>query len=115
MNLRLVSDIAANTLDGGDSAAAKVFGTEGVVAAYGMLQEVLGARGLLRPGSHGAVIEGRVEALGRRAQNNTFGGGSNEVMREIVAAKTLGMTLGARRRPDATAQAAVKTPAETRS
>ncbi len=42
MNLRLVSDIAANTLDGGDSAAAKVFGTEGVVAAYGMLQEVLG-------------------------------------------------------------------------
>ncbi len=61
------------------------------------------------------MIEGRVEALGRRAQNNTFGGGSNEVMREIVAAKTLGMTLGARRRPDATAQAAVKTPAETRS
>ncbi|SMG42034.1 Acyl-CoA dehydrogenase [Rhodococcus rhodochrous J3] len=115
VNLRLVSDIAANTLDGGDSAAAKVFGTEGVVAAYGMLQEVLGARGLLRPGSPGAVIEGRVEALGRRAQNNTFGGGSNEVMREIVAAKTLGMTLGARRRPDATAQAAVKTPAETRS
>ena len=33
------------------------------------------------------MIEGRVEALGRRAQNNTFGGGSNEVMREIVAAK----------------------------
>jgi len=124
VNLRLVSDIAANTLSGGDSAAAKVFGTEGVVAAYGMLQEVLGARGLLRPGSPGAVIEGRIEALGRRAQNNTFGGGSNEVMREIVAAKNLGMTLGARRRPDAaatrtqsdrTAQADVKTPAETRS
>ncbi len=121
VNLRLVSDIAANTLDGGDSAAAKVFGTEGVVAAYGMLQEVLGARGLLRPGSHGAVIEGRVEALARRAQNNTFGGGSNEVMREIVAARTLGMTLGARRRPgvaDAPTSpdaAATKTPAETRS
>lgn len=98
MNLRLVSDVAANTLGPGDSAAAKIFGTEAVVTAYGRLQQVLGATGLLRPGSPGAAIEGRVESLGRRAQNNTFGGGTNEVMREIVAAKTLGMTLGARRK-----------------
>lgn len=112
ISLRLVSDVAANTLGAGDSAAAKIFGTESVVTAYGKLQEVLGARGLLRPGTPGAVIEGRVEALARRAQNNTFGGGSNEVMRELVAAKTLGMTLGARRRPDTTA---AKVPAETRS
>ncbi|WP_024794728.1 acyl-CoA dehydrogenase family protein [Tomitella biformata] len=101
MNLRLVADVAANTLGGGDSAAAKIFGTEAVVSAYGMLQEVLGAKGLLRPGTPGAAIEGRVEALGRRAQNNTFGGGTNEVMREIVAGKTLGMTMSARRRTDA--------------
>ncbi|GAA3679500.1 acyl-CoA dehydrogenase family protein [Nocardioides ginsengisoli] len=102
MNLRLVSDVAANTLGGGDSAAAKIFGTEAVVTAYGRLQQVLGAAGLLRPGSPGAAIEGRVESLGRRAQNNTFGGGTNEVMREIVAAKTLGMTLGARRKDNQT-------------
>ncbi len=98
VNLRLVADVAANTLGGGDSAAAKVMGTEAVVTAYGMLQEVLGAGGLLRPGSAGASLQGRVETLARRAQNNTFGGGTNEVMREIVAAKTLGMTLGSRRR-----------------
>jgi alkylation response protein AidB-like acyl-CoA dehydrogenase len=97
VNLRLVADVAANSLGGGDSAAAKVMGTEAVVHAYGRLQEVLGATGLLRPGSPAAALEGRVETLGRRAQNNTFGGGTNEVMREIVAAKCLGMTLGARR------------------
>ena len=101
MSLRLVADVATNTLGGGDSAAAKVFGTEAVVTAYGQLQQVLGAPGLLRPGSPGAALEGRVEQLARRAQNNTFGGGTNEVMRDIVAAKTLGMTLGARRKPDA--------------
>lgn len=101
INLRLVADVAANTLGGGDSAVAKVFGTEAVVTAYGRLQEVLGARGLLRPDSPGAVLHGRVEMLARRAQNNTFGGGTNEVMREIVAAKSLGMTLAARRRADA--------------
>ncbi|MEO9223343.1 MAG: acyl-CoA dehydrogenase family protein, partial [Mycobacteriaceae bacterium] len=70
-NLRLVADVASGTLGGGDSAAAKVYGTEAVVDAYGMLQEVLGARGLLRPGTPGAALQGRVEALGRRAQNNT--------------------------------------------
>ncbi|KOS56262.1 acyl-CoA dehydrogenase family protein [Rhodococcus rhodochrous] len=101
VNLRLVADVAANTLGGGDSAAAKIFGTEAVVTAYGKMQEILGVRGLLRPGSPGAVVEGRVETLARRAQNNTFGGGTNEVMREIVAAKCLGMTLAARRRTDA--------------
>jgi alkylation response protein AidB-like acyl-CoA dehydrogenase len=100
VNLRLVADIAANTLGGGDSAAAKVYGTEAVVTAYGRLQEVLGSAGVLRPGSPGAALAGRVEALGRRAQNNTFGGGTNEVMREIVAARTLGMTLAARRRDE---------------
>ncbi|MEO9140007.1 MAG: acyl-CoA dehydrogenase family protein [Jatrophihabitans sp.] len=100
--LRLVADVAANSLGGGDSAAAKVMGTEAVVAAYGMLQEVLGVKGVLRPDTHGAAIQGRVEALGRRAQNNTFGGGTNEVMRDIVAAKVLGMTLAARRRETTT-------------
>lgn len=104
VSLRLVADVAAHTLGGGDSAAAKVMGTEAVVSAYGMLQEVLGAKGLLRPDTHGAAVAGRVEALGRRAQNNTFGGGTNEVMREIVAAKTLGMTLAARRRETKTEQ-----------
>jgi alkylation response protein AidB-like acyl-CoA dehydrogenase len=98
INLRLVADVANNTLDGGDSAAAKIFGTEAVVNAYNTMQEVLGSAGQLRTGSPGAAIEGRVEALGRRAQNNTFGGGTNEVMREIVAAKSLSMTLAPRRR-----------------
>jgi len=96
INLRLVADVAANTLGGGDSAAAKVVGTEAVVSAYGALQEVLGAAGLLRPGTPGAALSGRVENLARRAQNNTFGGGTNEVMRELVAAKTLGMTTAPR-------------------
>ncbi|MFP1153612.1 acyl-CoA dehydrogenase family protein [Mycobacterium sherrisii] len=100
INLRLVADVANNTLDGGDSAAAKIFGTEAVVSAYNALQEVLGGAGLLRPGCDAAALDGRVEALGRRAQNNTFGGGTNEVMREIVARQCLGMTVGARRRAE---------------
>lgn len=97
VSLRLVADVAGNTLSGGDSAAAKIFGTEAVVSAYNMLEEVLGTPGVLRHGSAGAPALGRVETLGRRAQNNTFGGGVNEVMREMVAARTLGMSIGSRR------------------
>lgn len=110
INLRLVADVANNTLNGGDSAAAKIFGTEAVVTAYNAMQEVLGGTGVLRPGSTGAAVEGRVETLGRRAQNNTFGGGTNEVMREIVARQRLGMTMGARRqqRPTPTAPGPAK-------
>lgn len=106
VNLRLVADVANNTLGGGDSAAAKVRGTEAVVTAYNLLLEVMSTAGLQRPGSPGAALAGRVENLGRRAQNNTFGGGTNEVMREIVAAKSLGMTVAARRRPAAQAKGA---------
>ena len=42
------------------------------------------------------MIRHWVEATGRQAQINTFGGGVNEVQREIVATAGLGMTRGAR-------------------
>ena len=47
--------------------------------------------GWLRPGSPGAALHGDVERYARSAQINTFGGGVNEVQREIVAAAGLGM------------------------
>ena len=49
-----------------------------------------GAAGYLPLGSPGAVLRGRLEAFGRQAQINTFGGGVNEVQREIVAMAGLG-------------------------
>jgi hypothetical protein len=41
-------------------------------------------------------MRGRIEASQRQAQVNTFGGGVNEVQREIVATAGLGMTRGSR-------------------
>ena len=59
-----------------------------------LLLGVVGAAGYLVPGSPGSILRGRVEATGRQAQINTFGGGVNEVQREIVATAGLGMTPG---------------------
>jgi alkylation response protein AidB-like acyl-CoA dehydrogenase len=41
-------------------------------------------------------LRGEVERLARSAQINTFGGGVNEIQREIVAAAGLGMARRAR-------------------
>ena len=69
----------------------KVYGTETVVEVYRTLLAVLGPVGYLREGSPGAPLRGEVERAARAAQINTFGGGVNEVQREIVASVGLKM------------------------
>jgi alkylation response protein AidB-like acyl-CoA dehydrogenase len=74
-----------------DASATKVFGTEFATEAYRLLMEVLGPQAYVRAGSPGAVLRGRVERMHRAALILTFGGGTNEVQRDIVAAVGLGM------------------------
>jgi alkylation response protein AidB-like acyl-CoA dehydrogenase len=91
LNARMVEAIAEDRLEPADASGAKVYGTETHVHVYRKLLGVLGAAGWLRPGSPGAALRGDVERYARSAQINTFGGGVNEVQREIVAAAGLGM------------------------
>jgi alkylation response protein AidB-like acyl-CoA dehydrogenase len=96
MNWRMTADIAADNLNPADSSAVKFYGTETHVEVYRLLLGILGAGGWLRPGSPGAALSGDVERAARSAQINTFGGGVNEVQREIVAAAGLKMARRAR-------------------
>jgi 3-oxocholest-4-en-26-oyl-CoA dehydrogenase alpha subunit len=73
------------------ASATKVFGTEFAIEAYRLLMEVLGANAHVREGSAGAVLAGRIERMHRAALILTFGGGTNEVQRDIVAAAGLGL------------------------
>jgi 3-oxocholest-4-en-26-oyl-CoA dehydrogenase alpha subunit len=73
------------------ASATKVFGTEFATEAYRLLMEVLGANAHVREGSAGAVLAGRIERMHRAALILTFGGGTNEVQRDIVAAAGLGL------------------------
>jgi 3-oxocholest-4-en-26-oyl-CoA dehydrogenase alpha subunit len=74
-----------------DASSTKVFGTEFAVEAYRLLMEVLGAGALARSGSAGEVLAGRIERAHRAALILTFGGGTNEVQRDIIAAAGLGL------------------------
>jgi alkylation response protein AidB-like acyl-CoA dehydrogenase len=96
LNWRMAAALDAGALEPADSSAVKVYGTETLVDVYRTLLGVLGSRGYLPSGSPGAVLQGDVERAGRAAQINTFGGGVNEVQREIIASAGLGMARRAR-------------------
>jgi alkylation response protein AidB-like acyl-CoA dehydrogenase len=97
--LKLVNwRIAAEAGQGLGPAAAsvtKVFGTEFATEAYRLLMEVLGANACVRDGP-GAILSGRIERMHRSALILTFGGGTNEVQRDIIAAAGLGLPVSRR-------------------
>jgi 3-oxocholest-4-en-26-oyl-CoA dehydrogenase alpha subunit len=96
LNWRMAAALDAGALAPADSSTVKVYGTEALVDVYRTLLGILGAAGYLPAGSPGAVLHGDVERAGRAAQINTFGGGVNEVQREIIASAGLGMARRAR-------------------
>lgn len=91
MTWRLVSAVADNTLGPAEASSAKVLGTEQVVEVYRILQGIVGPISHLRSGSKGAFLAGELERANRAAQINTFGGGVNEIQRELVATAGLGL------------------------
>jgi alkylation response protein AidB-like acyl-CoA dehydrogenase len=79
-----------------DASATKVFGTEFATEAYRLLMEVLGPESVVRTGSPGELLRGRIERMHRAALILTFGGGTNEVQRDIIAAAALGLPISRR-------------------
>jgi alkylation response protein AidB-like acyl-CoA dehydrogenase len=96
MTWKLAKAVSDNTLGPAEASGVKVFGTEKAVEVYRILQGILGPVSHLREGSQGAVIHGEVERAARAAQINTFGGGVNEIQRELVATAGLGLVRSTR-------------------
>ncbi|HTT87874.1 MAG TPA: acyl-CoA dehydrogenase family protein [Acidimicrobiales bacterium] len=96
LNWRMAVAVSNDTMSPADSSSVKIFGVERSIDIYRRLLGIVGAGGYLRPDTPGAALQGRLERTARHAQINTFGGGVNEVQREIVAMAGLGMTRAAR-------------------
>ncbi|WP_372668527.1 acyl-CoA dehydrogenase family protein [Amycolatopsis kentuckyensis] len=90
-NWRIAWAAAASELGPAEASATKVYGTEFAIEAYRLLMEVLGAAAVVRDGSPGALLAGRIERLHRSALILTFGGGTNEIQRDMIAATALGL------------------------
>ncbi|MEV6027768.1 acyl-CoA dehydrogenase family protein [Streptomyces sp. NPDC052036] len=91
LNWRMVSAVQDGTLTPQDASAVKVYGSEARRDAYAWLMEIVAAAGALKEGSAGAVLHGELERGYRSAVIFTFGGGNNEIQREIISWIGLGM------------------------
>ena len=79
------------SLNFADASAVKVYASEFYVDAYRDLMEIVGQRGYLKDGSPEAVLGGRLEFIYRATLILTFGGGTNEIQRDIIAMAGLKM------------------------
>lgn len=95
MNWKVADAATRGDLSPADSSATKVFGSEFNIEAYRLLMEVMGQDSLVNDGP-GTVLRGDIERAMRSALILTFGGGTNEIQRDIIAMMGLGMPRYAR-------------------
>jgi alkylation response protein AidB-like acyl-CoA dehydrogenase len=79
-------------LEMADASAAKVYGSEFFIEVYRLLGEIIGQASLINRKTEGAnAMASRIERLYRTASIITFGGGTNEIQRDIISAAGLWM------------------------
>lgn len=78
-------------LDMAEASSAKIFGSEFMIEALRGLMEIVGQGSLLHMRSEYRILEGELERLYRTLSILTFGGGTNEIQRDIIAIFGLGM------------------------
>lgn len=78
-------------LDLADASVAKVYGSESMIEATRAMMEVVGQHSLLPVGSARSVLEGELEKCYRACSISTFGGGTNEIQRDLISVFGLGM------------------------
>lgn len=83
LNLRVNTTLSSGALGMGEASATKVFGTELTQQVARELLDIVGQGGS-RKGTD-APLEGELESAYRLAVINTFGGGANELQRDIIA------------------------------
>ncbi|MDT4920575.1 MAG: 3-oxocholest-4-en-26-oyl-CoA dehydrogenase alpha subunit, partial [Pseudonocardiales bacterium] len=76
---------AAGGANHADSSATKVFATEFYTEGYRLLMEIVGPASYLERGSPGSVLAGKMQRGFQGTLILTFGGGVNEVQRELIA------------------------------
>ena len=74
-----------------EASATKVYGSEIATELYRTLMEIVGPNAGVKAGSPGAVLLGRLERYHRSALVMTFGGGTNEIQRDIIGYVGLGL------------------------
>ena len=91
INLRIAADLERERMDVALASTTKVYGSESGIEILRVLSTIVGASALVRSGSAAAVLHGDLEYEVRASVTLTFGGGTNEIQRELIAQFGLGM------------------------
>ena len=91
INFRIAADLEHGRMDVALASTTKVYGSESAIEILRKLSEIVGASGLVRSGSAAAQLLGELEYEVRASVTLTFGGGTNEIQRELIAQFGLGM------------------------
>ena len=73
------------SMDPALASATKVFGSEMFIRVYRALMEIIGQASTVRRHSPAAVLKGQLERAYQGTLILTFGGGTNEIQRDLVA------------------------------
>lgn len=85
LNWRQAWNLGRDRLAMQEASGIKVFGSELYLDAYRTLMEIVGAASTLKAASDGVQLRGELERYHRSMMVLTFGGGVNEVQRDIIA------------------------------
>lgn len=91
INFRIAADLEAGGMDVALASATKVYGSESAIEILRRLMDIVGASALVRGDSAAAFLMGELEYEVRANTINTFGGGTNEIQRELIAQFGLNM------------------------
>jgi alkylation response protein AidB-like acyl-CoA dehydrogenase len=96
LNWKVAWTATEQRLDVADASSIKVFGTEFYLEAFRLLMEVVGPVAYLKAGSPEAAMKSRMERMYRSLIILTFGGGTNEIQRDLISVFGLGMPMASR-------------------
>jgi alkylation response protein AidB-like acyl-CoA dehydrogenase len=91
MNYRVAWQISQGVVPFAEASMVKIFGSELFQRIHGLSLQMMGLFGQLEPGNELAPVGGKLEREYLAKMLLTFGGGANEVLRDVVAIMGLGM------------------------
>ena len=96
INWKIAWASTQGALSPADASATKVYGTEFYLEAFRSLMEIIGQPSYLKNDAPGSVLQARLEHSYRGLIILTFGGGTNEIQRDLIAVFGLNMPLAPR-------------------
>lgn len=91
INFRIAADLEQGHMDIALASVTKVYGSESSIEILRKLIDIVGLNGMVRADSAASFLMGELEYEVRASVTLTFGGGTNELQRELISQFGIGM------------------------